>query len=459
MSYTIVVQASQELSEYYQFLIQGQFDFNIVLLSDGMKALEYMKENGDPHCLILGSRSKEFLAVIKDYDTKEVRYPLIVTCKKSEDAFVVAKFKPTALSRLVHEEENIDILFQQMEKLFAMGQRKLQAQTYCKVNIDFFKNTEELFCDVFVKLTDNKYVKIIDRYHPIEPDLIERYIARNVRHLFVRASDFKLITAQLMKKISPNKLAGASSMERSRALIAAPPSSVVFPIQLQETVYESISKIGLNDQAVEMASMAISSTIELIEKNQIAFDHLAKFLKKGDYLSSHSFFMSYLSCSILKETPWKSPSASTKLTLAAFFHDIALEDSDIAKLHDLEKYTSSDIQYEVEQKIKEHTMASVKLMSKIEGIPNDVDKIILQHHENYTGSGYPRGIDYKHFTPLAAVFKVAHELSNRLYVQGMDREVINAVVEEMRSEYKSHPYNIVIQALDKCFPKNQKMVG
>ena len=459
MSYTIVVQASQELSEYYQFLLQGQYDFAIVVLADGQKALDYIKENGEPHCFILGSRSKDFLNVLKDYDSKEVRYPLIVTCKKSEEAFVVAKFKTSALSRLIHEEESIDVLFDQMQKLFAMGQRKLQAQTYCKVNIDFFKNTEELFCDVFVRLTDNKYVKIIDRYQPIEPDLIERYVVRNVRHLFVKANDFKLITAQLMKKISPNTQTCASPMERSKALIAAPPSSIIFPIQLQETVYESINKIGLNEQAVEMASMAISSTIELIEKNQVAFEQLSKYLKKGDYLSSHSFFLSYLSCSILRETPWKSPSASTKLTLAAFFHDISLEDSDIAKLHDLEKYSSKDIEYSVEQKVKEHTMASVKLMSKIEGIPNDVDKIILQHHEDYSGLGYPRGIDYKHFTPLAAVFKVAHELSNRLYIQGMDQEVIASVIEEMRQDYKSHPFSIVIQGLDKCFPKNQKMVG
>jgi len=150
MSYTIVVQASQELSEYYQFLLQGQYDFAIVVLADGQKALDYIKENGEPHCFILGSRSKDFLNVLKDYDSKEVRYPLIVTCKKSEEAFVVAKFKTSALSRLIHEEESIDVLFDQMQKLFAMGQRKLQAQTYCKVNIDFFKNTEELFCDVFV---------------------------------------------------------------------------------------------------------------------------------------------------------------------------------------------------------------------------------------------------------------------------------------------------------------------
>ncbi|GAB4415649.1 MAG: hypothetical protein OHK0056_23430 [Bacteriovoracaceae bacterium] len=461
MSYTIIAQFTQEMAEYYQFLIEGHFDFKTLVAKDATDALNIIKQKGIPQLFICGAKSNGFLSFLDYYNSLEVRFPLIVTCKKFEEHLVLSKFKPQALSRLIHEDAPVDSLFEPIQKLILIGDRKSQQQVYCKVNIDFFKEAEELFCDVFVKLSDDKYVRIIDRYQPIASDLIERYMARNVRHLFVKLSDFKLLTNQLMKKLIPHtdQDKALTNLEKSRALISTSPSTLVFPIQLQETVYESISKIGLNEKSVEMASMAISNTMEIIEKNSFVLEHIAKYLKKGDYLSSHSFFLSYLSCAILRETAWKNPTASMKLTLAAFFHDIGLEDSEIAQLHDLEKIDPGEIDYRVLNKIKDHTYNSVKLMTKIEGIPADVDKIILQHHENYAGTGFPRGIDYKHFTPLSAIFKVAHEISDRLYIQGMDQMIVMSAIEEMKSTYKASPFNAIVTALEKCFPKKNKMAS
>lgn len=324
MTYSIVAQSDQAHSEYFAFLLRGNYDFNIVFVADARECIETIKTKGIPQLLIIGAKTLGFLDILSYYDQIEVRFPMIVTGKLSEQDHIFSKFKPSALSRFLVEDCNAEQLFEIVDKFIKIESRKKEQNIYCKVNIDFFKSASELFCDVFLRLSDEKYIKIIDRYQPIAPDLIERYINKDIRHLFVKINDFKLLTNQLTKRLVMDNSKSLTTYEKSRALIASPPSSVIFPIQLQETVYESISKIGLNDKSVEMASMAISSTLEIIEQDKVSFENLSKFLKKGDYLSSHSFFLAYISCAILRESQWRNPMNLSRLTLASFFHDIGL---------------------------------------------------------------------------------------------------------------------------------------
>lgn len=75
-----------------------------------------------------------------------------------------------------------------------------------------------------------------------------------------------------------------------------------------------------------------------------------------------------------------------KLELAALFHDIGklgIPDTILLKPG---KLTNEEFEY-----IKKHPAIGVKILYNIDYL-NDIQPMILHHHEKYTGNGYPEGI-------------------------------------------------------------------
>lgn len=62
--------------------------------------------------------------------------------------------------------------------------------------------------------------------------------------------------------------------------------------------------------------------------------------------------------------------------------------------------------------MRNHPSAAAELARQLRQLPADVDTIVLQHHEQPDGSGFPRGLFSHQISPLACVFIVAQDLLN-----------------------------------------------
>lgn len=109
-----------------------------------------------------------------------------------------------------------------------------------------------------------------------------------------------------------------------------------------------------------------------------------------------------------------------QIKLAATFHDIGkigIPDSVLLKPGKL-----TEIEY---KQIKEHSMIGVNILSEIVFL-KDTLPIILHHHENYDGTGYPIGISGTAIPIGARVIRVADTFdamtSNRPYRKALSHE-------------------------------------
>jgi response regulator RpfG family c-di-GMP phosphodiesterase len=100
-----------------------------------------------------------------------------------------------------------------------------------------------------------------------------------------------------------------------------------------------------------------------------------------------------------------------KLVLASLYHDLSLRNDDQARTSTLDalRLSAGNQQMDSIEQINAHPHHAVALLHQLKDVPPDVDQIILHHHEKPDGSGFPAGINHRSFTPLSALFVLAHD--------------------------------------------------
>jgi len=89
-----------------------------------------------------------------------------------------------------------------------------------------------------------------------------------------------------------------------------------------------------------------------------------------------------------------------ELGLAAFLHDIGMVTvRDIA----LQPRQLTEEEY---NKIKEHPVYGVNILSKLKGFPQAIAHAIQEHHERINGGGYPKGLKDEEITEYARIIAV-----------------------------------------------------
>jgi HD-GYP domain-containing protein (c-di-GMP phosphodiesterase class II) len=114
------------------------------------------------------------------------------------------------------------------------------------------------------------------------------------------------------------------------------------------------------------------------------------------------------------------------LYMGALFHDYAK-----AKIPSSVIDKPSSIAYE--QAIKNHPDAGVEMLKNIPNISKQVLTIVSEHHENYGGFGYPKGVSGNSIFGLAKIVTIANVFDN-------------IVMENRRN--KATMYNAAIKVLE-----------
>jgi putative nucleotidyltransferase with HDIG domain len=171
-------------------------------------------------------------------------------------------------------------------------------------------------------------------------------------------------------------------------------------------------------------------------------------ITKKNFMSEHSIMVGYLSVAILSQTSYSNDSNSIKLSLAALLHDVGIKNEKhwAYELGDnlSENYSRREI-----DSFYNHIQASLEVLSKINDVPPDVDKILINHHEKYDGSGYPRGIGWSKIPILSCIFIVAHELVVHIFNTKYSDEDLSKFIAQKKIEYVEGHFRDAIIALEK----------
>ncbi|TNF28215.1 MAG: HD domain-containing protein, partial [Deltaproteobacteria bacterium] len=313
---------------------------------------------------------------------------------------------------------------------------------YKRVRIRRFLNFSNVDCDVFLKLRKDKFIKIINAGEGYNEEQLERYQQKSVRYVFIPIEQHEnfmdAFTDLIMDKLS---IVQNMSVEVKQAA-----ELVVF-----DHIHNMATEYGISKKTATMVRGAIQSNLDTLKKMGNIMDIIDKMMKGKSYISEHSLLLSYISGQICMKTSWGNQNSLEKLSMAALFHDCCIEDDSLAIEHDEIKKISKEWTKDEQHMIEEHAGKAASLINAGENIFSDVDTIIIQHHENPEGTGYPRKLGSLSIAPLSATFIIAEDFVSRIFGKSKDEIDVNSIKKEFEIKYNKGNYKKPLKAFLEAF--------
>ena len=371
----------------------------IPLIQDALECLEKKEAAFDLIFFEHESTSRALVTTLLNNGGKSI----FVMCSSDEANFKNLSPQPECLLT-----KDISTSFYRILKKFSISDKlpplpDENEEAYVTINPHTLLGGNPLKSDIFVLMGQGHYVRLFRKGDGLEVADLQRYLNKQIVALFyMKKSDCLDVVkshAQSIDAIAAKPVVSASEAEstflNSSALVRDLVSQIGFTPETQEVAKSSVN--------LALKSMGSSPKLSLILRDLKG--------KKDDYISSHSYMVGQVACALAHQLEWNSTGTYYKLTLAAFLHDIALNDTTLAEVRSLDeakksgKFTNEQLQL-----IKMHPMKAAEYSQQFSEIPSDIDQIIAQHHERPDGTGFPRGLGGKSLTPLSSLFIVAHDL-------------------------------------------------
>jgi putative nucleotidyltransferase with HDIG domain len=266
---------------------------------------------------------------------------------------------------------------------------------FCKVNIDDFVSGKDIQADVYIRITEFKYVKIAHEGEDIAIERIRAYKSKDIKHLYLTNDDFRKYVGFNLQ-LAPI-VANHPTVSKEKKLN--------FLKGTGEIIVENVFLNGVNEERFESAKNFLETTISVISDDSDIFNMLNILNSHGDFLYAHSLGVSLYSSMIARGLEWNSQQTLFKLSMGALLHDIGKKEIDRAILEKSRK----DLTTEELALYESHCSRGVEILSQSQGIPEDVLHVVAQHHENCIGTGFPAHISRTKIHPLAKVVSVANE--------------------------------------------------
>ncbi len=259
--------------------------------------------------------------------------------------------------------------------------------------------------DVYVRLSNGKYVRILNSGDTLSADRVESYKAKGVSTLYIlrSAQDDYLkfldtMVAELVKDTSVSievKATHVGSQAKSTA--------------------EYLKNSGFSEASLAQAQQYVNNSVEMV--NQIAGkSEVMKKLLNDVAAYEHSLACSTLAGLLLKYIGGGNAAILNAMGVACFVHDIALLGQPAAIMdEDEEKMTA-------EQRViyHAHPEEGAKLVKKMKGVPPIVATAVAQHHLRMNKGGFPKEKAVAEVNRMSELIGLCHEFLKLLKLKERD---------------------------------------
>ncbi len=339
----------------------------------------------------------------------------------------------------VFPEDKVESLITHLKTLVAPAK---ESTGYISVPTDALKHFKILPFDLFIKISEGKYLKRIPANEDIDDSTVEAFKAKGITDLYFEKQynrDFSLLLLNNM--INKVERDYSSEGEKLKAV------NEVFV-----TTKELVQSFGLPPRVVEVCESVIESISTDVLKGKDKFSNYLVQMKDQSTLNFQFRFVeltSYIATQIVDALDAGDKEEQIrKIVFASFFCDISL--SDVSMLDYRTEESIRDLFPEDKKAVLEHALKSSQIASKYKNAPKDSDLIIKQHHGSVDGTGFKDASG--DVLPLSRCLMAAQELAFAILKQSDKRpeSVINSVVER----FKGSPIKGYLEIFEKSTKSN-----
>jgi HD-GYP domain-containing protein (c-di-GMP phosphodiesterase class II) len=282
------------------------------------------------------------------------------------------------------------------------------SQHFCKIALkSLLIRSDKLRCDVYLKLGDEKFVKVMHANDRFDLDEYKRFQQKNVTFLYLARTDFLGLMDDLLEKVAvlnraPDEITIDAAMKTNTAIF--------------ETVHAAFETEGFTPDLQKLTEASVRLAINTINKNPKLSELLTRIDENRDsFIGWHSTALSFLCCKLATMLGWHSEATFYKLSLASILHDLSLTSHSLAKINNLEQLNAANLSEKDKDIVLRHPTESGMLVNGFDDIPGEVGFIVEQHHERQDGAGFPRGVDHKEISAISALFIIAHDIVTTMF--------------------------------------------
>ncbi|MEW6055485.1 MAG: HD domain-containing phosphohydrolase [Bdellovibrionota bacterium] len=301
--------------------------------------------------------------------------------------FLPKPFKKEELLSILHEW-----LYPKAEE---EAEEENQDLNYCKLSIDDFISGREIKYDIYVRISEKKYLKVAHQGEDLPLDRIQAYKAKNIRYLYMLKDDFRKYMGFNLTLLPLVNAKSSIPKEKKRAFLK----------HTNEVIMEHLYLNGVDEEGFQSAKAIVESTTSLLTEPDDMMNLMGLLNSHADHLYAHGLGVSTYSVMIAKKVGWHSTANIYKIAMGGLLHDIGKKEIPREILDKQRK----DMTAEEVQLYETHPQRGMDLLGAIPSVPSDVLQIALQHHENCLGLGFPMRLTKQHIHPMARLVSVANE--------------------------------------------------
>ncbi|MBF0205667.1 MAG: HD domain-containing protein [Oligoflexia bacterium] len=316
---------------------------------------------------------------------------------------------------------------------------------FVQIRIDEFISINAVQFDVFIQLSNGRYIKILHAGDTFSRERIEKYKnEKKVEYLhFLKEDRIKFIRLQ---NFVTEKAAGNKAISLS--------TKVGVLKNLSQIYVEAAYVDGIKPLIVDQGKVLCDNIYEIVHNNNDIYKLLRDYSEFNPSLYNHSYLVAFFSSMIIKQFEWESKIINETLGMAALFHDIGC-----SKLSpDIREMSFLKMNPEQLNRYKEHCELGVTILDAYLAVPQAVKQIVLQHHERINGEGFPSGLKSHRILVLSQVVGLAdefvrHMVDNQLHPPAAIKKMLSDT-----NSVKRHSA-IIMESFLKVFADPRKLMA
>lgn len=306
-------------------------------------------------------------------------------------------------------------LFELIEKiLFPQGLPEVDIDDqFSALSVEEFATGNEIQFDIYVRLSSVKYIRIASAGEVIDAERVLNFQGKGLTHLYLNKADFLRylgFAAHLSKKV-----AAAKNLEQSKR--------VAFLVQSGKLAVKSLYREKVDPHMFSLTSELVNTTVEVLCEKPEALALFEGLRAQGDAAYTHSLAVSLYATLVGKYLGWTSPRTLIRLSMAGLLHDIGKKEIDPEVLNKPRiSLTPEEIKI-----LESHPKRGYEILNGIPDVPEEVLQVVLQHHEDCKGFGYPMRLTRNHIIPLARLVAVIEDFCELTFPPSASQEPLDAM--------------------------------
>lgn len=405
----LVVEDEPELLEIIGFYIESTFGATIIHAANGFAAIEALQKTPSINLIISDYNMPKMngAALFRYVREHNPEIPFVI-CSGNQlsDMKDIDAQKIAGMVEKTKFSQGFDAV---IGKIFpgkkAPASKEISPTPYySKVRVELIFKVNVLPCSLYVRLSEQKFVKVMNQGDLFTQSDIMRFAKKSVQYLYIESKDLKGFFEKMLNEYTAKvHLEGLAADTNDGSVVG----------EVQETIHDIGAQFGFTPELELVAKANVQLALKLMRKDKNMAVVLQKLLaNKSAYNFTHGVAVATVACDLARRMTWDSEQTFFKLTLAALLHDSPLGDLEIAQVQDVPDGVDLEKTYSKKEAEawRKHPNEAANIVKNFSDIPPDIDVIIQQHHERPDGNGMPNKLGHLRIAPLSAIFIVAHDM-------------------------------------------------